>query len=166
MSDTKVPPPARKPVCGAYRAGAPEPIAPGSNVTRRPCAHCGWDERAHVTPATANNAAMDHSADFCCPVCGAGEWRTVNACDPVEEWEGACANCRFRWLRKDDALYFKPSREQERIAWARLVKATEERWREDIQGAAQCDYQRELDAAKQALRDCGVDVDALLKEPS
>jgi hypothetical protein len=117
-------------------------------------------------PPAASQTAMTHSADFCCPKCGTGEWRTVNASDPVEEWEGSCANCRFRWLRKDDAKYFKPSREQERAAWARLVKATEVRWREDVQGAAQCDYQRELEAAKQALRDCGVDVDALLKEPS
>jgi hypothetical protein len=55
---------------------------------------------------------------------------------------------------------------RERAAWARLVRAIEVRWREDYQGAAGCDLIREVDAAKQALRDLGVDVDALLGEPT
>lgn len=46
-------------------------------------------------------------------------------------------------------------------AWARLVKAVETRWREDIQGAAQVDYLREIDAAKDALRALGVGEDLL-----
>lgn len=56
-------------------------------------------------------------------------------------------------------------RDAARKAWARLVRAIEVRWREDYQGAAGCDMIREVDAAKQALRDLGVDVDALLGEP-
>lgn len=51
-------------------------------------------------------------------------------------------------------------------AWARLAKAVETRWREDFLGAAQCDYQREIEAAKDALRALGVDEDLLrLGEP-
>lgn len=46
-------------------------------------------------------------------------------------------------------------------AWARLVKAVETRWREDFLGAAQCDYQREIEAAKDALRALGVGEDLL-----
>lgn len=128
----------------------------------------------HVAPLSAD--------DFCCPKCGHGEWRTVNASDPFEAWEGSCANCRFRWPRKDDALYFKPSRERERIAWARFVKATaEERdnsaaTKRDIPGAEAWSSRAafwkeqhtkataELAAAKQALRGFGVDVDSLLSE--
>lgn len=47
------------------------------------------------------------------------------------------------------------------VAWARLVKAVETRWREDIQGAAQVDYLREIDASKDALRALGVGEDLL-----
>lgn len=41
------------------------------------------------------------------------------------------------------------------------MKAVETRWREDIQGAAQVDYLREIDAAKDALRALGVGEDLL-----
>lgn len=53
---------------------------------------------------------------------------------------------------------------KERAAWARLVRAVEIRWREDIQGAAQAEYLREIGAAKADLRAVGVDVDALLRD--
>ena len=52
-------------------------------------------------------------------------------------------------------------REKERAAWTRLVVAVETRWREDFQGAAQCDYQREIDAAKAELAALGVDPEFL-----
>lgn len=52
----------------------------------------------------------------------------------------------------------------ERKVWARLLKAVEVRWREDFQGGAQVDYLREIEAAKQALRDLDVGIDALLAD--
>lgn len=53
---------------------------------------------------------------------------------------------------------------QRDVAWARLLKAVATRWREDTQGAAQVEYQSEIDASKQSLLNLGVDVDALLED--
>jgi hypothetical protein len=50
----------------------------------------------------------------------------------------------------------------ERKAWTRLVRAVEGRWREDLQGAAQVDYQNEIAAALNDLRARGVDVEGLV----
>lgn len=49
----------------------------------------------------------------------------------------------------------------ERAAWIRFTRAVAVRWREDIQGAAQCDYQREIEAAEADLRARGVSDDLL-----
>lgn len=65
-----------------------------------------------------------------------------------------------------EAIFMLDKAARRDAAWARLVKAVEVRWREDFLGAAQCDYQREIEAAKDALRALGVDEDLLrLGEP-
>jgi hypothetical protein len=74
---------------------------------------------------------------------------------------GADAYDRLGWRRKQMARELA-AREDERAAWARLVKAERDIvdcQRGEIQGA-----RAEQAAARQALRDLGVDVDALLAD--
>ena len=107
---------------------------------------------------------IDQGRDFCCPRCGGEWWGTTNPLDPPEQWEGRCTLCGFTWPRSEDEKHFRPSEDARDRAWARLVRARTDAASRAIFAGPESVVAEEA-AARQALRDLGVDVDALLGAP-